>query len=111
MGAPEGRPGEALPVERPLLFTPAAQAEVGGAQDWYEAQVPGLGARFRGELDRTVQRIVENPLQFARIWEDVRRARLRTFPYGVFYRVEPDAVIVIACFHASRDPQKWQQRI
>jgi hypothetical protein len=36
---------------------------------------------------------------------------VRGFPYGLFFRFEPDVVIVLACFHASRDPQQWQQRI
>lgn len=100
-----------MPLALPVRFTLAAQAEVTEAQDWYEAQLPGLGTQFRAELDRTVQRIAANPLQFRRVLQDVRRARLRRFPYGLFFRVEPDGVLVIACFHASRDPQRWQQRV
>jgi len=43
-----------LPVARPVVFTPAAGAEVAEAQAWYEAQAPGLGARFRAEGGETV---------------------------------------------------------
>jgi hypothetical protein len=42
-----------LPVARPVVFTPAAQAEVAKAQAWYEAQAPGPGGRFRAERDAT----------------------------------------------------------
>ena len=42
---------------------------------------------------------------------DVRRARLRTFPYGLFFRVVDDGVFVIACFHSSRDPRVWRRRV
>jgi hypothetical protein len=61
VGQPEGRTDPALPIARPVLFTQSARAEVIAAQDWYEQRAPGLGARFIGELDLTVQRIAENP--------------------------------------------------
>ena len=35
---------------------------------------------------------------------------LRRFPYGVFYLSENEKIVVIACFHASRDPKQWQDR-
>jgi plasmid stabilization system protein ParE len=48
----------------PVLFTEAAGAELIDAQDWYEAQAPGLGRRFRAEIDSVVQRMADNPRQF-----------------------------------------------
>ena len=38
----------------PVRFTEAARAELSEAQDWYEAEVPGLGRRFRAEIDSAV---------------------------------------------------------
>jgi plasmid stabilization system protein ParE len=95
----------------PVVFTPAARAEVIEAQAWYEAEAPGLGVRFRGELDQLAQRVGSDPLQFPIVYRDVRRARLRRFPYGLFFRIEPDAVLVIACLHARRNPRQWQRRV
>jgi hypothetical protein len=43
----------------PVRFTEAARAELIEAQDWYEAEVPGLGGRFRGEIDSVVGRMAE----------------------------------------------------
>ena len=63
---------------------PAARLEAIEAQDWYEREAPGLGARFRTELDRQVERILANPLQFPLMLADIRRARLRRFPYGLY---------------------------
>jgi toxin ParE1/3/4 len=51
------------------------------------------------------------PHQFPIVLEDVHRARLRKFPYSLFYRVEIDVLEVIACFHGSRDPQRWERRV
>lgn len=89
---------------------PAARAELIEAQDWYESQQPGLGARFRKEVGATVQRMADQPTQFAAVFQDIRRAHVRHFPYGLFYRTEADALVVIACFHSSRDPKRWQRR-
>jgi plasmid stabilization system protein ParE len=47
-----------------VVFRPAAQSEASDAQDWYEAEAVGLGARFRAELDHAAQRLAANPLQF-----------------------------------------------
>ncbi|MGA7559896.1 MAG: type II toxin-antitoxin system RelE/ParE family toxin [Terriglobales bacterium] len=94
-----------------VIFTPAARAELVGAQDWYENRRPGLGARFREEVEVVVLRLRENPHQFPAVFRDVHRARLRKFPYSLFYRIEIEVLEVIACFHGSRDPQRWERRI
>ncbi len=94
-----------------IIFTPAARAELVEAQDWYESRRPGLGVRFREEVEATVLRLRESPHQFPIVFEDLHRARLRKFPYGLFYRIEIDVLEVIACFHGSRDPQRWERRV
>ena len=95
----------------PVLFTEAARAELIEAQDWYEAQAPGLGHRFRAEIDSVVQRMADNPRQFPVVFKTLRRARANKFPYALFFLIEPDALLVVACFHASRDPRQWQKRV
>jgi hypothetical protein len=32
------------------------------------------------------------------------------FPYGIFFQLEAEHVVVIACFHGHRDPRRWQMR-
>ena len=93
-----------------VIFTQAARRELLDAQDWYEEQVTGLGRRFRQAVDALIQRMSDNPHQFPVVLKTVRRALLRRFPYSLFFVVEDDALIVIACFHASRDPSHWQKR-
>jgi plasmid stabilization system protein ParE len=72
---------------------------------------PASGRVFREEVGETVLRMRENPYQFPIVLRDVHRARLRRFPYGLFFRVEMTALVVIACFHGSRDPQRWERRV
>lgn len=95
----------------PVIFTRAASAELIEAQGWYENEVPGLGRRFRQAVDAVIGRMSASPRQFPVIYKNVRRALLRRFPYALMYVIEPDdTLIVIACFHGSRDPAHWQKR-
>ncbi|HVO45262.1 MAG TPA: type II toxin-antitoxin system RelE/ParE family toxin [Steroidobacteraceae bacterium] len=98
-------------MTRPVVFLPAARLELIEAQDWYESEAPGLGAQFRAAVGDQVARISMNPLAFPVVLGDVRRARLRRFPYSLFFRLLDDAAYVIACFHSSRDPRVWQRRV
>ncbi len=99
----------------PILFTRPASAELAGAQDWYEKEVLGLGRRFRQAIDTLVERISADPLHFPIVYKDIRRALLHRFPYALLFVVAPDempgeTLLVIACFHSSRDPARWQRQ-
>ena len=93
-----------------LRFTQAARSELIEAHDWYEAQAPGLGARFRSAIDDAAERILAAPLRFPTVLKTVRRARVKRFPYALFYVADSDELLVIACFHSRRDPRRWQSR-
>jgi plasmid stabilization system protein ParE len=93
-----------------VVFTQAARAELIDAQDWYEREAAGLGRQFREAIDALAQRMSTNPPQFPIAFKSMRRALLRRFPYALFFVVEGDTLLVIACFHASRDPLQWQKR-
>ncbi len=80
------------------------------AQEWYEHRAAGLGPRFRHSLDRVIKRLTQGPTQFPIVYKNVRRAVLRHFPYSLFFIVEGENLIVIACLHGSRDPNQWQSR-
>jgi len=41
---------------------------------------------------------------------EVRRALVRRFPYGVFYVVEGQALLVLAVAHVRRQPAYWLAR-
>ena len=96
----------------PVLFTVAARAElIARRKTGNEVQAPGLGRLFRAEIDSVVQRMADNPRQFPVVFKTLRRARAKKFPYALFFLIEPDALLVVACFHASRDPRQWQKRV
>ncbi|MCD5417498.1 type II toxin-antitoxin system RelE/ParE family toxin [Candidatus Bipolaricaulota bacterium] len=38
------------------------------------------------------------------------RAIMHRFPFGVFYRIEGDSIVVVAVLHGSRHPKRWKER-
>lgn len=93
-----------------VIFRREARADALEAYRWYEGQESGLGTEFREELRAAVQRLRENPHGYRVLLRDTRRARLKRFPYGVFFRDYPDAIVVVAVMHTRRHPRRWQQR-
>lgn len=93
-----------------LTLRPAARAEIKEAYDWYEERRPALGEEFLGEVRKTLASVEEAPRLCPVIRRDVRRALLHRFPYSIFYVSDPEATVVLACFHASRDPRCWHRR-
>ena len=93
-----------------LSVRPQAAADIEDAYSWYESQRPGLGGEFLAAILAVFALLLESPRRYRVVHRDTRRANLRRFPYGVFYRIIDADVVVIACFHASRNPQSWRGR-
>lgn len=89
---------------------PEANAELKDARLWYENIRPERGLRFARAVEATVQIIADHPFRFPVVYRHRRRAGVRRFPYGVFYGIEEDRIVVLACFHGKRDPKYWQER-
>lgn len=110
MGAGEGEDGESI---RPsvLSIEPEAEAEILEAYWYYEDREQGLGTEFRRAVEACLDVITRHPRAYATVHGEVRRALVRRFPYSIFYLMEERQLVVIACFHASRDPEEWRRRV
>jgi len=93
-----------------VYLRPEAQEDLNAAADWYERQRPGLGTELLDEVLGALTRIEEAPLSCPHIRKKVRRALIRRFPFGIYYIVEGDDILVLAVMHGRRDPAKWRVR-
>lgn len=100
---------EAEPLPE-IIVQPEAEAEITEAFRWYEDKNEGLGSEFMRALDASLSSIQRNPTAYAAVHKQMRRAVLRRFPYSVIYLFDTGRIVVLACFHASRDPQQWRER-
>ncbi len=94
-----------------LFVRQPAKADVRRAAHWYELRRPGLGREFVNQVDAAMNRLAENPQQYQALYREVRRAIVHRFPYGVFYRIEADRIIVFCVTDLRQDPAAWKARI
>jgi toxin ParE1/3/4 len=97
-------------VELPVVWMSEAAAELQQARAGYDDIRPDLGERFAVAVEAAAEAIAQRPLQFPVIHRGRRRAGVRRFPYGIFFEVQENRIVVIACFHAKRDPRQWRSR-
>jgi plasmid stabilization system protein ParE len=94
----------------PLEYRPEVRDDVDTAYARYEGLRAGLGDEFLKALRDQLDRIEANPALYGVLFQDVRAARLRRFPYVVYYRLEPSRIFVLAVQHGGGNPQTWQSR-
>ena len=86
-------------------FLSRASDELAQAVHYYEEQRPGLGNELLFELDSTLTTMEAFPFAWPVIMNDVRRALLARFPYGVLYRADESEITVAAFMDLRRDPK------
>ena len=93
-------------------FHPAAQAEHLESIAYYESKRPGLGAIFLAEFENVMALVCEKPHRYAiEKPPDVRRIRMKKFPFTILYRTASFTVQVLAVAHHRRRPQYWLGRL
>jgi plasmid stabilization system protein ParE len=93
-----------------LFIRRAARADLAEAFGWYEERSTGLGHDFLRSARVALAAIQRDPAQFAVAVDDIRKLRLRRFPYVVYYVILARHVSVIAVMHGRRHPRRWQSR-
>jgi len=94
-----------------LVFTPEVYGDIKTAYDWYESQRIGLGEDFLLTLEASYADITRTPQQYQDIYKSVRRKLVPRFPYGIFFVLRENTVVVLAVLHTKRDPKSWKKRI
>jgi hypothetical protein len=92
-----------------VRFASTAELELKEAMEFYESARTGLGGEFLGEVEATTN-LIES---FSRAWTSLssrtRRCRTHRFPYGLFYQVRSDEILIISVMDLRRDPKRWEQ--
>ena len=93
-----------------VRLRPEAHEDLRDAAEWYETKRPGLGSEFLDEMLRTISAASNAPGLYARVYGEIRRAPTHRFPFGVFYVVDEEDLVILAVMHGSRDPSRWKRR-
>jgi hypothetical protein len=101
-------------MKRVVVDTNAAD-ELEAAARWYDLHHSGLGLEFLSEIDAAIERVRERPRAFGHVPGvrrelDVRRARVRRFPFTLVFIEMADEISVVAVAHDRRKPGYWKGR-
>jgi plasmid stabilization system protein ParE len=97
--------------ERRIWFLEDASEDIVTAFQWYELRHEGLGARFVEAVDSALVPVLAFPDSCEAFERDTRRCLVEHFPFEIFYRVDGNLVVVVACMHATRDPEAVLRRV
>ena len=94
-----------------VWLTPESESDLSEAKGWYDRQYPGLGQQFILCIDQAIERILLLPEGYREVVPGVRRVLVRRFPYGIYYKIEPERLVILAVYHSKRDPKGWKARV
>jgi plasmid stabilization system protein ParE len=97
-------------VIRRLVLQPEAEEDIRSARNWYERQSPGLGNEFLRAVEASLAKVERTPELHGVVDQATRRARVRRFPFAVYYEIERGRIVIYAVWHYRRDPTEWQRR-
>jgi plasmid stabilization system protein ParE len=93
-----------------IIVLPQAADEFEDGVAYYEDRQPGLGRRFRDEVDRHIGWIATHS-EIPRLRSGgYRRVNLKIFPYYIAYVQIGETVWILAIAHAHREPEYWIER-
>ena len=93
-----------------VIIAAAAEEEFAEALFWYSQRSLRAATDFDLELNHAIEQISAAPDRFPTFDQRHRFYLLRRFPYFVLYRIESNAVLVVAIAHTSRKPDYWRDR-
>jgi plasmid stabilization system protein ParE len=94
-----------------LTISDVASEDIHFIDSYYREKSPKRANQFLIDLLTKVERIEENPRQYQ--YSDksrhIRRAFLNTFPYTIFYHVDPESseITVLTVVGQAENPEKW----
>lgn len=98
-------------MEFKLRIRREAEKDLQEAFDYYQVCRSGLGHEFLMCVDAALHSVQRNPIQYQQIYKNIFRNFVHRFPFGIYYLIKHDVIIVIAVLHVRRNPTHWQKRV
>jgi plasmid stabilization system protein ParE len=91
-------------------FHPDAEKELEEAENYYDSIREELAIDFALRLKRQSRESSTFQTPGQRLSQTTRRRALKTFLYGIVYRVKTDEIRILAVMHLHREPDYWVYR-
>jgi toxin ParE1/3/4 len=91
-----------------VIFSPLALIDIEQAVYYYNEQQAGLGKRFAGHLQTTLNAIKRNPFFATVRYDDVRCTQVKKFPFLIHYTIDEDTrIVTIAAVYSTYQEPYW----
>ena len=94
-----------------VIFLPPAEREMIESALYYEEQAKHLGYDFLTEVQKTTKFISQFPTTWPIVEEDIRKCLVNRFPYGIFFRIKKDLIVIVAIANLHKKPGYWKNRL
>jgi plasmid stabilization system protein ParE len=98
-----------------LNYFDQVEEDIEVAKFWYYEQSPDtdLEERFALAIKDTINKLQKNPFIYYTIFENIRIAHPKFFPYGVHFIIDEDKkeILIIAILHNKQDKSKIIKRL
>jgi toxin ParE1/3/4 len=94
-----------------IVLLSEAEKDILDAHDWYESKRTGVGANFELCAEAALDNILLNPESSPKRFRNTRVAIMHHFPYGIYYTILGDIIIVVGVFHFKRNPKNMSKFI
>ena len=94
-----------------IKITEIAKREFLDAKSFYDLEQPGLGVKYKSEIEEGLLRIKRFPEAWHIEHAEIHRYLTHRFPYKILYVIENDVIVVLAFAHQHRAPDYWIDRI
>jgi len=92
-------------------FHPEAIDEYLDAVSYYAHINLRLARSFTEAVEAGIENILHHPEAWQSVEGDIRRHIIKRFPFGIYYCIEGNSILIYAIMHMSRHPDYWKSRI
>src|SRR3978361_1538058 len=85
-----------------VIIEEQAALEIEEIYNWYENKLPGIGERFKQDLDNRINILYKHPQSFSFITSFHRRVPLQKFPYFIICRIFEKTVVILSVIYSGR---------
>lgn len=89
-----------------LVWTDQARDELDDIVAWYEQRASGIGVAFYLQIFQQLELRQEFPEASGIVFAHYRRLLIDNYPYGIFYEVIGNTLVVLRILHLHRDVQR-----
>ena len=87
-----------------LEFSELAQSEIEDARAYYNLHQEELGERFKEHIKQSVDNIMDSPLLYPKVTDELHRVVVHKFPYSIFYALLDERIVIVSVAHQHRKP-------